>query len=393
MTVLSVKIEPVDPVLFKDNRCARAEEDHVIASHGPSPFTVFGAVGARIARKCGVAPDYTDWEKAEGVLGLFNDGSIGDNAKSAQLLGFAYCDGNGDAYYPSPLFFRIVEERKGRYYPVGKFRIGKPPGCSSSPYPEYLSYGTADSENEVETPFFVKGDLLEDLLTGREMEDDVLDGVRLLGDFRLEENRAGLGMDSAKNIARKKILFNRPYWRFRTDFSFNTKKLVSCGIKAWFLVLEKPAALNKWDGIGFLGGDRGRARFEFSMSENSPDLPLSDLRKRVENAAAGSKGFFLYFLTPCPALESRVSFDVRNREPVAAVTGKPLYLSGWTTCGTRQQPRPMLHCIPPGSVLFYRWPNDDLIERKKTIADHWFASMDQTRKAFGFGRTLAGVWS
>ncbi len=49
MPVYEVRIEPLEPLLFGDNRSARAGIDHLQRDQNPSPLTLHGAIGRFLA--------------------------------------------------------------------------------------------------------------------------------------------------------------------------------------------------------------------------------------------------------------------------------------------------------------------------------------------------------
>ena len=70
MITLDVRIEPAEPILFGDNRSARAGEGHAVADQDPSPATIHGAIGGRIAHRLGARGE-RHWAPAAGILGPF----------------------------------------------------------------------------------------------------------------------------------------------------------------------------------------------------------------------------------------------------------------------------------------------------------------------------------
>src|SRR5215213_5704121 len=102
MVTLQVSLEPVDPMLFGDNRSARAGEDHLLADQDPSPATLYGAIGARIAFQLG-ARGRGSWDKAEPVLGKFETDLGKGSTKRAELCGYAAADTQGRLWFPRPL--------------------------------------------------------------------------------------------------------------------------------------------------------------------------------------------------------------------------------------------------------------------------------------------------
>lgn len=397
MSILSVKIIPIDPLLFRDNRSARAGEDHLISAHGPSPFTIFGAIGAHIARKFGVKPDYSDWQAVVApVLGEFISDLNSIPDEIAALWGYTYFDEARKTYFPRPLVFRITEVPKGSksFYALPALQVTSQPGFSNCPFPEkYLqSSGKEEGEyEEYERPFSIDQELLESLLTWQAIDEEQrLEGVKLYPDLYEEEFRTGLQMVNAKNITEEGYLFNRPYWRFRADFSVDQREMQTAGIQAWFSVLQEPDDVEDWNSIGFVGGDRRRAHFEFTVLN---DRPLLQLRDRVSAAVIGTNGFFACLLTPTLAFHKTAWPIIDEQQPVAAAIGKPLYMSGWMHSQQGQQPRPMQHLLPPGSTFFYEWPSDDPEQREEIIKKNWFTSISKGYEIFGFGRILMGVWT
>jgi len=49
-----VNLMPIEPILFSDNRSARAGGDHLIRDQNPSPHAIYGAIGAYIASNLAV---------------------------------------------------------------------------------------------------------------------------------------------------------------------------------------------------------------------------------------------------------------------------------------------------------------------------------------------------
>jgi hypothetical protein len=88
MPDLAVALEPLDPVLFGDNRSGG------LADQDPSPATLYGAIGARLAAALG-ARGQADWEKAAPVLGPFEPRLDRPSEGRAALLGYTLADPEG----------------------------------------------------------------------------------------------------------------------------------------------------------------------------------------------------------------------------------------------------------------------------------------------------------
>ncbi|MCB1036937.1 MAG: hypothetical protein KDD47_24130, partial [Acidobacteria bacterium] len=128
MPCLQVDLEPIDPLQFGDNRSARAGEDHVRGDQDPSPITLYGAVGAHLARCLG-AGSYKDWARAEGVLGEFCRDFENPPGTCAELLGYCAVDPGGRPRFPLPAHGRLAA--RGR--DAGKTWYLLPPALPAAP--------------------------------------------------------------------------------------------------------------------------------------------------------------------------------------------------------------------------------------------------------------------
>jgi CRISPR-associated protein Cmr3 len=402
---LSVRIEPLEPVLFGDNRSAREGERHSVREQDPSPLTVYGAIGARLARRLG-ARGQRDWTaEAEAALGPFRrdwERGSGDpdvEPDGAELLGFVPCDSGGNPWFPRPLHVPIGETGSQRFpasalRPRDEEKPGPPRILSSLPAgwrPLEPAPGQEDFK-ELEEELFVDLPFLEEILTGKVNPDRPLGGsVRTRDSFYEPEPRLGLAMDNAANAAKPGALFARPYRRYRRDLATSGAGWRSAGFLAWYRLLGRDGLPGEpWQEVGFLGGDRRRARLRFEWS--APE-ELDEVRDAVAQGAGSSQGFFLYLLTPAPAPRGgRVTFA--DRQPVGAALGRTLWASGWSAASREPGPRPLVPLLPAGSVLFFRWEKEETdASKRQRILDAWLASLDPLYRDAGFGRVLPGVWS
>lgn len=391
---LEVQIDPVDPMLFGDNRSARAGEDHALGDQDPSPATLYGAVGGRIAAVLGARGE-AGWEPAREVLGAFRAALNGGSPERSELLGYALRGRDGQLWFPRPLTLRVEAVGPRRFALPGLRPAGEEaPDLASVPYARPLA--TADPagpepDKEVEELLLVSEPLLAQLLTGAfPAPRKALDG-RVISPLELyqPELRPGLAMDNRTGTAVAGRLFSRPYRRFRTGVDPAGAGFTTAGFTAWYQVLElgglSPAGLS---GVGFLGGDRRRARFAFQHLEGEV---LGSLRERVLAAAAEARGFLLYLLTP--AVVPAGGLTLLGRPPLAAALGRPGQVSGWTAWARAQQPRPLRTLAPAGSVLFFPWGDGEgTEERRRRLAELWLQPLDEDYRNAGFGRVLPGVW-
>ncbi|MBI2841711.1 MAG: hypothetical protein HYX75_25635 [Acidobacteria bacterium] len=381
-TVYQVEIDPIDPLLFGDNRPARAGVDHLIRDKEPSPILIHGAIGTCIFESNG-----SKW--TEEVLGPRLDDILTAPAgkQFAELLGYCYADPRGGLWFPKPLSFRCLKPCQGwppfpgdLIVPRG---VDKRSELTSCMLPCILD-GDPLPGDEDETTMLVSLEVLGRILRGHPgarvpLGNEVL---RLTEVFR-RESRAGLGMDNRTGRAEEGILFTRPYRRFQPAEPDPTLPRLGYGFTAWFQTREPLQC--PIERVGFLGGDRGRARFEFQALDGAR-RPLQEMLDEIVKAVANTKGFLAYLLTPM-IWEGQWP-QVLTNSPIAAAIGKPLYASGWNTrlgC-----PRPLHALIPAGSIFFYEWPNAQ--PDSTIIQSNWLSSVSAKGACAGFGRILVGVW-
>ena len=403
--VLEIRLDPLDPLLFGDNRSARAGEDHELSDQDPTPATFYGAIGARIAASLGATGESGDWARAEPVLGPFHR-ELAGGPKRAGLLGFAATDPEGRSWFPKPahLWLEGLETASG-VEPVSGRLLGPAPEREQllSSLPEGMRRVTAPGGDldpraeEAEGLFFLDERRLAEVLEapeGFELEpDDLRSGLRRPEAFQCQDYRIGLAMDNRTNTAVEGRLFSRPYRRFREGFV--GESLGTAGFRAWLEVRDlddhDPA---DWDAVGFLGGDRRRV--EMTHHALASDRPLPDLLAEVSEGVRGTHGYIAYLLTPAvitgPDLVTELELD--GRRPVAAALGRPVHASGWRAWAGEPGPRPIRTLLPAGSVVFYDWDDSERSEeaRRERLASLWFTSLCPDFEFPGFGRILAGLW-
>lgn len=398
MPRLAVRIEPIDPLLFGDNRSARAGEDHALADQDPTPATLYGAVGGRIAAALGAAPSPARWAPAEPVLGPLVPTLKAAEPPRSQLLGYALCDAAGQRWFPRPLHLRVRKldepldpidllqpvrlEHDGVVTSLaGLARLAPAPGAAE-----------VIKKQEAEEALWVEEPLLRAILAAETTNASLESGYRVAAAeaFYAAEDRVGLTLSNATNAAVEGRLFRRPYRRFASGVQGETGGWAAAGFTAWFEVLRlaagQPAA---WSGEGFVGGDRGRALFDFTALDEEP---LAALRTAVSRAAPTAAGFLAYLLTPAVA-SNETGLRLHGQAPIAVATGRPLYASGWNAVARPSGPRPIRVLVPAGSVFFYDWPPGCEGEARSRLVERlWLTAADPAFAAAGFGRLLSGVW-
>jgi CRISPR type III-B/RAMP module-associated protein Cmr3 len=397
MTLLQVRLEPVDPMLFGDNRSARAGEDHTLSDQDPSPATLYGAIGARIASRLGARGRSTWNGQAKAVLGSFEPDLGQGSPDRAELCGYAGTDVDGRLWFPRPLHFRVSGSQRGgsritlpALRPVGAAEAEREKGLSSLSFPRRLHAPEAESSlfEEDDGELLVDESRLGEILASPESTPlgDVGPSVRTRAGFYAPEPRLGLAMDNAANLNLEGRFFSRPYRRYLSGFGLLEPAWRSAGFTAWYRVRELAGqSLEDWNGLGFFGGDRRRVELAFAPEA----APLARLRDQVLAAVPGSLGFVTYLLTP--AVDEGHGVRLEGTSPFAAAVGRPVYTSGWNSA--EASPRPILTLIPAGSVYFFAWPAGGSEEsRREMISRHWLAPLSEAYRNSGFGRILPGVW-
>lgn len=377
--VYEVGIEPLEPLLFGDNRSARVGVDHVLEDQDPSPLTVHGAIGRYLI---GAASE--PWPRA--VLGAQQDDMLRPQGNVAELLGFCLQDAGGVRYFPKPLHLRCTRDRAGQPWPedllapAAAERAAAWCHRSSSGDQRLLDAAPLD---EAEGPLWASESTLGDVLCARLPEGGIRDPEGLYQG----EPRPGIAIDNDTGTVIEAHFFTRPYRRFAPLPLDAGERARPGGLCAWLATLA-PAATSAEPGVGYLGGDRRRARFRFRELGDARQQVLARCRADVQEAATGSEGFFLYLLTPAIAAPE-TDWRCAGQAPVARAVGKARYASGFDVAGCT--PRAMLALLPEGSVFFYPWPAG--ADRGALIAEHWLGTLHDLGAAAGFGRTLVGVWS
>ena len=290
-----VNLMPIEPLLFTDNRSARAGEDHLIRDQDPSPHTIYGAIGACIAGMYGVEIDEKEWKKVANILGDFQrDIKVGSENRS-ELLGYYYSDTNNNAWFPCPQHIRLRQRYSQVFVGNGPKVTELSTNVTSSSLNElkkYLDYETDVDERD-------RSDLISEEMLRRFLCDEMVGEELKIGIDRIpidmlfkNEVRLGLGMNYTKNQTITGRLFSRPYRRYRSQVT-NMGDWQSVSLIAFFRTIAPlDEKIIKRRRIAVLGGDRGRALTYFQPSASS-DM-LSEVRKAVMAATNGSNGFYCY---------------------------------------------------------------------------------------------------
>lgn len=373
-----VDLEPLDPLLFGDNRAARAGLDHFQLDQDPSPITVHGAIGRFLLER-----SKTPWP--EDLLGERVEDVLAPSGAMAELAGYCHRGPAGTLLFPRPLHLRLRRRQRGDLTALDLLAPRPwPDARTSSREPELLA---APEEDEAEGEILLSETALSEVLCGRLPSAGFHDKDEL---FR-SEPRPGIAVDNRLGSVFEGMFFTRPYRRFRPG-RLDPERPAPAGLRAWFRTLGPIPQEVAADRVGFLGGDRRRARLDFESCPGSPAQPLTSLLEAVAAAVPGTRGPLLYLLTPALAGSTLPDLEGGAR-PVAAALGKPRYASGWDVRAGR--PRELVALLPAGSVFYYEWPGDaaDDDARADLVRRLWTRPVQERGGAVGFGRALAGVWS
>lgn len=398
-TIYQVNLLPIEPILFSDNRSARAGEDHLIRDQDPSPHTIFGAIGASLADAFGAQINQKLWtSEARQYLGEFVSDMKNGSTDRAELMGFFYSDTRGNLWFPRPLHIRLIQRDTDQPVMIGKcLRLAvHGHGTASSSSQDFESYLSCErNDDEADLDDYLSVNLLHDVLCGVELSGRILESERdrlQVAQIYKPETRLGVGMDNDANRPRRGLLFSRPYRRFASRVDSESGEWRTVGLTGFYKTMEKiPAPKLTGRRLAFLGGDRGRAIIQFVESPQ----PLENLRSAVKQAAAQSNGFFCYLLTPAVRESSWPS--IAAQQPIAAAMGKEKVISGWNRDSSNQHPQPIRRLVPAGSIFFYQWPaSTTQSAREDLINDYWLQPITKDAgghfRNSGFGRILIGVW-
>jgi len=377
--VYSIDIDPIDPLIFGDNRMVRAGYDHLILDQDPSPLLIHGVLGQWILERYPSGwPDAVLGPREADIL------KVDRTKKHAELLGYCYRDCKGGFWFSKPLHFRCTEVKE-RLLPhdlLAPQRVDVVTTASSCAFDRILDGETIE---EYEQPVLVSQDVLKTVLQGIPPSKLPLQAHQVMSIDQVfrHEFRAGVVVDNTTGTVQEGMLFTRPYRRFAPAPIEHQNSRMAFGIAAWLRTvggaIGDPAASSQ----GRLGGEGRRALFNFSAIH---DLPFGNIRDGILAKVSGSSGFLAYLLTPAVAPSGPIT--ISGCQAVAAAIGKPVYASGWNSLSG--QPRPLQNLIPAGSVFFFDWPHKQ--PDPAVVADNWLTSLSLETAHVGFGRVLIGVW-
>jgi CRISPR type III-B/RAMP module-associated protein Cmr3 len=395
-SVYRVRLDPVDPLLFGDNRPARAGFDAVQRDQDASPLMVHGALGTSVLQALGGT--LSNWSRAQLTLGPRQSNIlVAPVSEVAQLAGLslhAHTPG-AELLFPKPSHFRVKRNvHEGRLWPLELLAPSNANDeammTSSCQLKRVLRVGVQPEPGyeEEHGPLWVTAHVLERVLRGERPSDDhVAMAMYRPEEIHRPEPRPGIAIHNEHGTVASGIFFTRPYRRFAPP---DPSTLRGAGLTAWFRTLaDLPEAMLSSPCEGFLGGDRGRVRIEWRREED--EVPLAKLRNSVHGVdLAATQGFLAYLWTPM-ILSDGLRLEVGGQPAIAGAVGRARYASGWDAGANA--PRPLVTLAPEGSVYFFKWPEDSNDRsRREMLGKYWATALNPVGAAAGFGRILTGVW-
>lgn len=378
-------IEPIGPVLFGDNRSARAGVDHLQLDQDPSPLTLHAAVAKFIWDMSGNAT-------FPAALGERVDDILEKGTKSvAELLGIAFREPTGTLWFPKPLHFQCRKEaRKGhpaKFWSEDLLSPSVPDGKWKTSCALDSILNAQPLSDETEEALLISEHYLGRVLAGNVQREPLDHHARRMRDVFCSDMRPGIVIQNATGQTEEGMLFSRPYRRFSPASVRSTSNALGWGFAAW---MATPGRVDqRGPGLGYLGGDRRRARFHLQPVSSSEHV-LASLRNDVLSKVGDSSGFITYLLTPRIIEADSPWPEVNGAKPIAAATGRTQFTSGWNT--KKHEPRRLLAVEPAGSVYFFSWPDGANEETRRSIVkEYWLSAVGRGAEA-GFGRILLGVW-
>lgn len=383
--------EAVDTWSFRDGRPFQAGEDATIESlFPPTGYTLMGAVRTAILRHHGVDPAayghraiHRAPEPSEASLhALLGDA---DSPGQVHLVG-PYLYRNSTWLFPAPLDLVLA----GSAGALALLRPGPPVVCDLGavclPHLVDVAGGVKTLEGR-----WISHRALVAALAGRPEDIDPADIYTPVGDapgtgsqtLAAWERRIGLARNRERKTAQEGLLYSIAHVR------------PAPGVRvAARVVLPQENLVPKGPVRVRLGGEGRQARVLVQRPDTWPDAPplaVEDGRVRFRLVLTTPGRFGGSWLPPGMARDTRDGTTVWRGElkgvrvtVVSACVGKAVRVGGWDMA--RGRPRPLVPCVPAGSVYFCESQDPvDVVTRL-----HGAQLGEDT--AYGFGHVLLGVW-
>ena len=376
---MTIEIEPIDPLFFRDGRPFGGPGDHWADSLGlPLPSTIYGALLGKY-----VSGNYSV-EKLEELRK--KRGKIESNLE----IEFIYFieENTSDREYEEikiPLFpvpLDVVKEKEGEEIKVLNWENNLFTNNNNSLIP--IAPEGVEVEG-LESNFFLREEDLKDYLDGEEE----LSVEKF--EFKTEP-KIGIGLNKKRKAVEESKIYRVGFKRYEKFGDGTVEKLK---IRVKFKGLNIPG-----EGILKLGGE-GRST-KYKRIETKLEI-LS------ETVKLEGEGFFKFYLTT-PAifekgwipdflekkngkLRGTLCLEKEDGEKVevevslkGAVIGKPIYVGGWDMVAGI--PKPMFRAVPAGSVYLFEYKLHSPVEVKRVQKMLFNPSQSELSERFkkeGFG--------
>ncbi|MEO1941350.1 MAG: type III-B CRISPR module-associated protein Cmr3 [Campylobacterales bacterium] len=383
---MTIEIEPIDPLFFRDGRPFGGPGDHWADSFGfPLPSTIYGALlGKYISKNCGVEELEKLWKEKKKVdtdleieFVYFCPVTIRFSPATKEIKEISEI-----VYFPAPRDY--VKEKKS-----GKFRALK----------------MTEDKNWINTitslKFIflspVKGEV-ETVDENMFLEDSFLDSYEEQEKISFNsfpfifEPKMGIGLNKFRRAVEENKIYRVSFRRYE-NFENGVSHKLRIGVKFKGLNIPK-------EGILKLGGEGKSAKYQ--IAETEPEI-LSEtiklegrglLKFYLTTPVIFEKGWIPDFLKD----ENRewkgdLLLEKKDGEKVeinlslkGAVIGKPLYVGGWDIVAGI--PKPMFRAVPAGSVYLFEYKLSSPIEVKrvqKMLFNPSQTDLSEQFKKEGFG--------
>ncbi len=351
----TISIQATDTLFFRDGRPFSMGDDSFAQGHFlPPPSVIYGA-----------------WRSACIANGLENNLHLDDLVKASETLYFRFMalQVGSSQYFPLPMDM-IVPKQKGKSaFKTLALNLVSAPVHSNAKTPKILK-----SEHEGKTedePFLLDLLALENYLkcTVENLN------VKKRSDFSTAEPKIGIGRDRDSNITDGGKLF-------RTQANRPAKVDAKGYIQRLRFLLDFDGLDMPDTGWLALGGERRAAIFEKAATV---EISRPEIDKPI---------FKIYLATPAvfaAGWKPENLLEAHGLTLLAAALDRPVHVGGWDL--DKNKPKPMLQCVPAGSVYYVQAENVDAA-KKAAIAIHGFSISDNLNginyQAQGFGIAYIG---
>lgn len=395
-------LEPLDVLLFRGSRpFAAGEVSRAASTFPPTPLPLVGAL--RAAMIC---------HRGEDPAAFRGDELLGDAASLGRLRfrGPFLLNQAGELVLPAPRDLLLArDEVAGCSFPA-LLQIRRP----AWPYPKAISpalpYQLVAPKKGLETLEEAESQGVAGLrgarLTAylRRQSEELSDGLQTEFLYT-REPRLGIRLQEGRTVETGFI--------YTVDF---IRMVDGAGLLLEVVCQDgQEEDLLPEQGVLALGGEARAVAWQRVEPAKLP-APLAPSAWRQHCAAlveglTGSRGFFLYLLTPAIFAQGWLPDGVQEEKGrylwlrpeigqtarlVAAAVGKAETVSGWNLAS--QAPRPLYKVVPAGSVYFFE--TDQALDQEAAQALintwHWQSFMTQPQLQFyaaaGFGLAAVGSW-